>query len=195
MRSVANLPAYEFDQELVVALLNPQPLLNIEQGIADQTNCAANVPGEKPAISYELADSDSTQTETTHAPFRFDPGSSNSTIASARAKDQHESTSDDFFIVETAGIRWKDPCAKPKPDDNAKAVDAVVQYRCFDCNDSNLLTKAELDKHKIGHAHTVTCGDSRCTRRFCAKRKKRRNEEMRCGAHLFGGDVYAEGLL
>ncbi|KAH7063866.1 hypothetical protein BKA63DRAFT_183826 [Paraphoma chrysanthemicola] len=185
MRKGLNLPDFKFDQELVIALLDPQPVL------------------EMPPSSGQIEageTSESTNTAPAPAPWQFNPNNTNTSISPSRnsASNQKPDTDyemNDLIVPSTTLIRWYTPDKPPKPGDNEKARNSVLQYHCGTCDDGVPLTKAEQEKHGVEHAHTSTCDTKDCERRFCSLRRKRRNvskasgHAVGCQDHLFAGGV------
>jgi ankyrin repeat protein len=207
MRTGIDLPDYKFDQELVIALLHPQPILDMDIE-ASIENVATNKPNN---ILENATDSLSPNPQPTlpqpastsppHAPWTFNPHHTASPppqpLLSLTSQSPTSSASDLFF-ASTTQIRWKDPTAKTKPGDMEKAMAAVLLYKCRVCNDGTLLTKKEEQKHEMEHEHSSACDSAGCGRRFCMQRR-RECEGNRgggrdgivnqgCQDHLFGGD-------
>jgi hypothetical protein len=190
MRRGVDLPDYRFDQELVIALLDPQPIAGIH---LDHTNTTITSEAREgamdPAESVDTTGDDTTLT--TRAPWQFNPNNTVTSLLPAAASDgaQSPSDSDDAYLIpQTTLIRWRTPDVRPKPGDFEKACASVLRYECATCNDGVPLTKSEQEKHGVEHAHTSVCEADYCTRRFCAlKRGKQVN--LGCQDHLFAGDI------
>ncbi|KAL6705429.1 hypothetical protein ACN47E_006694 [Coniothyrium glycines] len=194
MRKSIDLPEYRFDQELVMALLDPQPIpgMLVEDAIPAVTARAASTEETThttPSVIPSPATiSASTPPPPIHTPWKFNPNNPPPAEPSSPHKDFHPSTSYldlAFTDVGTTSIRWHDPCAAPKAGDLQKAVAAVLIYACDICASGNLLTKAELQKHETEHAHAEMCGDAACQRRFCVV--KTRAKDTVCRGYLLGG--------
>jgi hypothetical protein len=192
MRDGIDLPKYSFDQKLVIALLDPQPVPSMmlaeddDDSLGNLTHCdTAAVVASSPASSATIT---GTATVTTtdppaHTPFQFNPDS-NPTPNQASPSSKSSQWLDDFFVASTTQIRWRDPCAPRKPDDAQKALAAVLEHKCATCHDENLLTKRELERHETEHEHTAGCDIIGCTRRFCAEKRSKRCSTG-CQDHLF----------
>lgn len=178
MRRLAGCDAYKFDQELVLALLNSRPGLNIVSGQTDS----------EITDSANTEDHSITSASPTHTPFQFRPGHSTADLSPRDRNHENDESSDDFFFIESASIRWKDPTANPPPGTNLRTAEALLQHKCITCDDGNLLTKAELTKHESEHAHTEICQDAQCKRRFCQK-KRRKDRDVGCQDHLFANNM------
>ncbi|KAH7076242.1 hypothetical protein FB567DRAFT_452537 [Paraphoma chrysanthemicola] len=185
MRKGLNLPDFKFDQELVIALLDPQPVL------------------EMPPSSSEVKateTSESTNSASAPARWQFNPNNTNTSTSPRRDsasthKPDSDSEMNDFIVPPTTLIRWYTPDKAPKPGDAEKARNSVLQYHCGTCDDGVPLTKGEQEKHGVEHAHTSTCDAKDCERRFCLLRRKRRSgntangHTVGCQDHLFAGGV------
>lgn len=187
LRGKANLPKHQFDQGLIVALLGFPKISAIEFGSASST--ATQVDGSHPSeatASSELPHLDSPIPDATLAypPFRLNTNSSLTPVLSSRLS-QESDTSHDAFVGDTTQIRWLDPEAKRAPVDTVTAAANVLQYKCATCADGRLLTKTELQKHEVEHAHTTECDGVGCTRRFCKETRKREAKDIGCQDHLF----------
>ncbi|KAF1847625.1 ankyrin [Cucurbitaria berberidis CBS 394.84] len=184
MRKVVDCPEYKFDQELVVALLDPQPFPSMALDMSAEATRASTLPQESTSSTIASPASSLTITGNATSPqvhtlFQFNSNSSaTSDQAISTSKSPVEATSlvDDYFIPSTTQIRWHDPCAQPKPGDLNKAAAAVLEFSCSVCGAATLLTKNELEKHGVEHAHSESCTEVGCTRRFCAA--KRINEVL-----------------
>ncbi|CAN9273600.1 unnamed protein product [Alternaria alternata] len=130
MRDGVDLPNYNFDQKLVIALLDPQPIPSVMLGSEnDPGRTASSNSNSVSAASSPASSATITGTATdsgVHTPFQF-----NASKATTR-KDPPISTEspewiDDFFVASTTQIRWRDPCAPPKPGDIQKATALVAR--------------------------------------------------------------------
>jgi hypothetical protein len=194
LRKAANLPNYQFDQGLVITLL-------------DFPKISTAKLSSTPAKPSEVETSDYNEDTTPHStltpdsampdvmpayqPFQLNTNSSsNSSHPSPLLKLSHESgASNDAFVGDTTQVRWLNPEAKRPPSDTKKTASYVVQYRCSVCADDRLLTKTEIHKHEVEHAHTTECDDVGCARRFCRETRRRREKEVGCQDHLFQGII------
>lgn len=170
MRSGINVTPYKFDQELVVALLDPPGLMDLD--VPTQTS-GSTIPAQTTPSSMTLSN---TTPPPRHAPFQFNPNGSTTSAPPVSTEPSTQTDDADFFIPDTSQIRWKDPCAKVKPGDLAKAIEYTLQHKCNFCDDGTLLTKVELERHHVEHEHTATCIDEECARRFCVKARGRGRE-------------------
>ncbi|CAO2651411.1 Nn.00g039810.m01.CDS01 [Neocucurbitaria sp. VM-36] len=191
MRKHVDYPDYKFDQELIVALLDPQPYPSI---VLDQTVHASSenalshdsASSTIPSPASSLTITGNAQSPPVYAPFQFNPNSSTTSdriISTSKSPTQAALVCDDYFIPSTTQIRWKDPCTDPKPGDLHRAAAAVLQYKCTVCGDGTLLTKKEYEKHGVEHKHSERCEDVGCSRRFCMAKR------AGCQDHLFGGAI------
>jgi hypothetical protein len=188
MRDGIDLPKYNFDQKLVIALLDPQPISSmvLEPG-SDHlwskltSRDTVTVDASSPASSATITAT--TTGSNVHTPFQF-----NTITATTSSNPPTSSKSpqwvDDFFVASTTQIRWHDPCARPEPGDTQKAAAAVLVHKCTTCNDEKLLTKKELERHETEHEHSEGCDIIGCKRRFCAERRSR-THGAGCQDHLF----------
>ncbi|KAF2714538.1 ankyrin [Pleomassaria siparia CBS 279.74] len=178
LRKAYGLPAYIFDQDVVMTLLTASPAPH-----HSLTSMMAH-----PHLSISSPASDLTITPTSFIPATTMPLVFPDTLGAAldmstsTAIDQPHSTSphgsspssthsnDDSassFFPTTTQIRWPNVDTPTKPGDLKKAANRILKYRCKSCTDGNLLTKAEYKRHHEEHWHTITCQVAGCTRRFC----------------------------
>jgi hypothetical protein len=195
MRTGVDLEDYRFDQELVVALLDPQPTLamNLEdsdiaapdENDEDMTDDAT--PRAIPMPTIENPD----QNSPPRALWQFNPESR--ITSPPPPKTVHSSQSpknsiDNDFIPSTTLIRWRSPDRPERPGDFEKACVSVLRYECNICGDGVPLTEEEQKRHAVEHKHTDTCDAAECARRFCLLRK-RETLDIGCQDHLFMGDI------
>ena len=188
MRKGIDLPEYRFDQELVIALMDPQPLLGMQASPdrlipttePDDTTTADADPQAGSATAME----NPTPTAPPRARWQFNP---NNTTAPSPPPAHKELDVTDYFPA-TTQIRWMRPDQSPRPDDLEKACASVVMYKCGTCDDEVPLTKGEQKKHGVEHAHTSTCDDVDCARRFCLLRRKKK-ANVGCQDHSFAGNM------
>jgi hypothetical protein len=188
MRKGIDLPEYRFDQELVIALMDPQPLLQMHTSPNNimpttephDTAMADAAPLADPNITLERP----APTTPAHAPWQFNP---NNTTTPSPPRAHKELDVSDYF-PSTTQIRWMRPDQSPRPGDLEKACASVVMYKCGTCDDEVPLTKKEQEKHGVEHAHTSTCDDLDCARRFCLLRR-RKEADVGCQDHLFAGSM------
>lgn len=190
MRDGADLPKYKFDQKLVIALLDPQPIPSMVLEPENDTTTIDLVNSDMMGALASSPASSVTITATAtgppvHTPFHFNPNNATTTKDPPPSSESPQWL-DDFFVASTTQIRWRDPCARPKPDDTQKAIAAVLIYKCTACNDGKLLTRSELERHETEHEHTAGCDIVGCKRRFCVEKRSRTNGAG-CQDHLFGG--------
>jgi hypothetical protein len=184
MRKGIDLPDYKFDQELVIALLDSQPVLEMPPGSIEVT--AAET-------------SESTIAAPVRSQWQFNPNNTSTPTSprrgsAANQKPDTDPEMSDLMVAPTTLIRWYTPDKAPKPGDIEKARKAVLQYLCGTCDDGVPLTKGEQEKHSVEHAHTSICSAKGCERRFCVLRRKRSNDrssnrDVGCQDHLFTGGV------
>ncbi|KAH7408732.1 hypothetical protein DE146DRAFT_387448 [Phaeosphaeria sp. MPI-PUGE-AT-0046c] len=194
MRQGIDLPHYRFDQEVIVALLDPQPMMEISSESFDPARIAANdeEQTQNAVTQIERPNSAVAGIETTASPpppraqWQFNPNSSATPPPRPRSRTGSQSPS--FIMPSTTIIRWHDPEGPVKPGDFEKACNSVLQYKCETCNDGVPLTKKEQERHGVEHAHTNSCKEEYCARRFCAL-KMRGNVSVGCQDHLFAGIV------
>jgi ankyrin repeat protein len=190
MRKGIDVPQYVFDQELVVALMDPEPLHSVRTNSTSITT-TTGVPNAVTAMDVDGTGIDTrptiestTLTSLPRAAWQFNP---NNTTAPSPPSAAQESNIDDLFPVVTH-VRWLHPERKVRPGDFEKIMDAVVMYKCQTCDDDVPLTKKEHEKHGIEHAHSSSCSDVECARRFCASKKKQ-DAEAGCQDHLFADEL------
>jgi len=170
-RQEAGLPAYTFDQDFVMILLKPQmtPILTnylttVSQPMAATQSESFLLPHQTPIASTAGME----PSTAAPAPFQFNATSSARHEGPA-APPSHRHI--DFSMPETTLIRWPNPGSQTRPGDIQKAKDSVLRFRCEECGNGNLLTKAELEKHVTEHEHTRQCQRDDCRRRFCVPSK------------------------
>lgn len=189
MRQGIDLPQYRFDQELVVALLDPQPMIEIPSQSFDPASVGPDheEQTDSAATQYEASTSTATNTGNVAPPpphraqWQFNPDSSATSPPRPRSRTRSQSPA--YIMPSTTLIRWRDPEGPSKPGDFEKACLSVLQYKCDTCNDGVPLTKKEQERHGIEHTHTSACNNAFCERRFCALKKRG------CQDHLFMGIV------
>jgi ankyrin repeat protein len=193
MRRGIDLPEYRFDQELVIALLDPQTMLSMQ---ANSVNLASS--SESTRMTTETAQSlsnsiptidDAADESTPRATWQFNPNNPITTPPRANANEtlSPESLDEDYIIPSTTLIRWRNPEAQPKPGDLEKACASVLRYECATCNDGVPLTKKEQERHGREHAHTSVCEEPYCARRFCAL-KNGKHVNLGCQDHIFAAE-------
>ncbi|KAH4014403.1 hypothetical protein HBI09_210000 [Parastagonospora nodorum] len=193
MRRGIDLPEYRFDQELVIALLDPQPI----SGMLLRTTEIGH-PGEvieevsansQPPPAFAFDRQDTTTTSTSRPAWKFNPDSLINSAAPPATTSHNASTSvspadDDYMVPPTTLIRWRNPESQLKPGDLQKACASVLRYECATCSDGMSLTKKEHEKHEQEHAHMLVCEEVYCARRFCALRNTG-NVSLGCQNYLF----------
>jgi ankyrin repeat protein len=195
MRDGIDLPEYKFDQGLVIALLDPQPIPSMML-----ERCAAAIPvnesTEGTSTSWETtttttsspASSTTLTAGTTsppapasvpapaRTPFQFNANIFTVEIPSASSASPHAPKSpqwaDDFFVGPTTQIHWPYPDAKRETGDAKKALETVPILKCGVCGDGMLLTKKELEMHEVEHEHNASCGIEGCARMFCCGKRR-----------------------
>ncbi|XPT03045.1 hypothetical protein M3J09_012148 [Ascochyta lentis] len=193
LRKAAALPEYQFNQTIVVALLDFPSISATDLSLDNATPRLHDDAGSESTTPQQSLSTDSNTMNVAPAypPFQLNTDSS-STLRrpSLSSRPSHSSNiSNDAFVGDTTQIRWLDPEAKRAPDDNAKTAAYVLQYKCGICADDRLLTKTELQKHEVEHAHAVECDGVGCTRRFCKETRPSREKEIGCQDHLFAGNI------
>ena len=180
LRKAANLPNYRFDQGLILALLDFPNISSVRLS----TSAATTPPTDTEGTSENSAQTtpfppDSTTTAATPAypPFQLNTNNPSRLVhPSPTPRPSHDSnTSNDAFVGDTTQVRWLDPESTRAP---APVATYVLRYKCTVCGDGRLLTKTELQKHKVEHTHTAGCDGVGCARRFCKETRKRRGEEV-----------------
>ncbi|KAJ8116489.1 hypothetical protein OPT61_g2092 [Boeremia exigua] len=191
LRKAANLPNYSFDQSLVLALLD-FPMIDIAKfdhvAIAAPKKDVVNTARESSPRRTPGDDSTLSITAPAYSPFRLNtnsPSVLNQSQPESRSSHNSDLSNDDF-VGDTTQIRWLNPESKRG---TTSAANYVIQYKCPNCSDDRRLTKTELQKHEIEHAHTVACDGVGCARRFCKEAQKRNSTEARCQDHLFPRSV------
>ncbi|KAF2629473.1 ankyrin [Macroventuria anomochaeta] len=187
LRKAANLPNYQFDQGLIIVLLDFPNISTIKPSSAPTTTPQSTTEplsrNSTPQTTI-LPDSAVSDTAPAYPPFQLNTNSP-STL-SHTSPISRPNVSNDAFVGDTTQIRWLDPESKRAP---ALAAAYVLQYKCAVCAHDRLLTKSELQKHEIEHAHTAECDGVGCTRRFCKETLNRKKEEIGCQDHLFADNI------
>lgn len=142
MREAASLADHEFDHPLILSLLG----------------------SHSPASAETTND---TNTPPAHVPFQLNTNSLATTSRAFNTAHRTNEDAEDFFALSTTQVRWHDPCAKPQPGDMPKVIAAILQFECEVCGDGKLLTKKEVERHRVEHMHSETCLEMNCQRRFC----------------------------
>lgn len=194
MRRGIDLPEYRFDQELVIALLDPQPMSDMLLDATGPSNPLEPVEQVSPNLqsppAFVMNRDKTTNASTPRPEWKFNANSSITSPPPATTSNNTSpfaSPAEDSMVPQTTLIRWQDPEAQPKPGDLDKACASVLEFECTTCSDGVPLTKSEHEKHEKEHAHTSICEESYCARRFCVL--KNRNHSTRgCHDHLFGAD-------
>jgi ankyrin repeat protein len=194
VRNAAGLDDYQFDQGLVVALLdfpgisttNPSPVATTTPQAREDTLSEDMTPRPSAPVDSTMAEA-----VPAYPPFQLNTSSSSGpSRPSLPPRQSHDSnTSNDDFVGDTTQVRWLDPFAKRVPGDTANAAAAVLKYKCATCANGRLLTKTELERHEIEHAHTAQCDGVGCARRFCKETRQRRENATGCQDHLFTGSI------
>ncbi|KAF2821445.1 ankyrin [Ophiobolus disseminans] len=189
MRKGIDLPEYKFDQELVIALMDPQPLPSTQVDTSTIVP-TAEITDNDTMMNDAAPESNPPPTTKSPAPsspprtaWQFNP---NNTTTPSPPRTPKELNIDELF-PSTTQIRWMHPDRAERPGDFEKACISVLMYKCGTCDDDVPLTKSEQEKHGVEHAHTSTCGEEECERRFCVARRKRNG--VGCQDHLFGGEM------
>lgn len=197
MRKGVDLPEYKFDQELVMALFDPQPMPSVSLDVTTDDTIMTGTLEPEPAPNAVLLPAPKTDVTSNaisspvHAPFEFNANKSvvlEEDSVTSKSMEQLDADADDFFAPSTTRIRWRDPCTTVTEGGLAKAIAAVVVHKCETCDNGILLTKTELEKHEVEHSHSESCEDFMCTRRFCVD-KRRKEKNIGCHDHLFAGNV------
>ncbi|KAF2686288.1 ankyrin [Lentithecium fluviatile CBS 122367] len=199
-RQIAGLPEYRFDLEFVMGLLKPQmaPVLaNFTAGLGNAGSSVTEpddilLPYQTPILSSAptslstlatCGDSSSSLAmvnfaQTSKFPLHTDadPNANSSqghrprrvSISSTLSTSSDDSTGS--HIPTTTLVRWSAIGEPTRQTHIKRSKDAVLRYTCKDCSGGNLLTKAELERHRVEHEHTRGCLKAGCRRRFCAGR-------------------------
>lgn len=186
IRKGADLPDYQFDQALVINLLDFPKISTIKLSSSTTPQSVIESPGSG---TSQPARPDVAETNNTPAfqPFQLNTSSPSTLVRpSTTSRQSQESPGNDDFIGDTTQIRWLNPESTKA---SAPAAAIVLQYKCAACADGRLLTKTELHKHEVEHAHTAQCDGIGCARRFCKDTRKRRERELGCQDHLFPGGM------
>jgi ankyrin repeat protein len=187
LRKGANLPNYQFDQGLVIALLG---FPNIDINKLDAVHNAPRSSKEDNIDeSDQRSDPPALGTTSIFRPFQLNTRHPTSSLSSPEAptESQNLSVTNDSFVGDTTQLRWRNPESSKAPKPTASFV---LQYKCSTCADDRLLTMAELQTHGIEHAHSAECDGVGCTRRFCNETRKRKRNEKGCQDHLFSDTIY-----
>lgn len=130
MRRGIDIPDYRFDQELVIALLDPQPMLGMQLNDTNMPPTTETNEGVTSGADSVLVTEGATAS-TLRTPWQFNP---NNTIASPPAtgasNDAHSPcpSNEEYLIPQTTLIRWRTPDVRPKPGDLDKACASVLRY-------------------------------------------------------------------
>jgi ankyrin repeat protein len=186
LRKGANLPNYQFDQGLVINLLDFPKINTIKLSSSAPPQTGAENPENGSHTNSHGPDA--VDSAPAYQPFQLNTSSSSSSArASSTPRQPHESSSsNDDFVGDTTQLRWLNPESTKA---SAPAATYVLQYKCAVCDDDRLLTKTELQKHEIEHAHTAHCDGVGCVRRFCKEARRQKERELGCQDHLFAGSV------
>lgn len=186
IRKGAKLPDYQFDQALVINLLDFPNISTIKLSSSTTPQAVAESPSNGSSQQMRPGAVE-TNTAPAYKPFQLNT-SSPSTLArsSTTPRQSQESPSNDDFIGDTTQLRWLNPESTKA---SAPAAAYVLQYKCQTCAENRLLTKTELQKHEVEHAHTAQCDGVGCMRRFCKDTQKRNEREPGCQDHLFTGSI------
>jgi len=92
-------------------------------------------------------------------------------VSSTNSTSSSSSTQSTASLIPTTTLlRWPDIGDPTRQTHIVKAKEAVLKYTCPDCGSGNLLTAAEVGRHKVEHEHSRECLVGRaggCRRRFC----------------------------
>jgi ankyrin repeat protein len=195
MRRGIDIADYRFDQELVIALLDPQPVLDMPLHSIEVAGSIMDpeqeVVTEEPTTLPVTIPEDAAPTTHPRAQWQFNPNNTTTPpplTNPINPSGSPNSVNDDDFIPGTTLIRWHNPESQPRPGDLEKACASVLRYECATCNDGVPLTKKEQERHGVEHAHTEMCNTSRCSKRFCLLKSRKRGSGG-CQDYLFGGDM------
>lgn len=185
LRKGANLPNYQFDQGLVIALLDFPKISTIKLSSATAPQIGAESPENNTPRTTRLPDPVMTDATPAYQPFQLNTNSPSTLVRpSPTPRTSHDSpTSNDAFVGDTTQLRWLNPESTKA---SAPVATYVLQYKCAVCADDRLLTKTEMQKHDIEHAHTGQCDGFGCARRFCKETRKRREKEIGCQEQFMG---------
>lgn len=188
LRKGANLPNYQFDQGLVIALLDFPKISTIKLSSATTPQTGAESPENNTPRTTRLPDPVMTDATPAYQPFQLNTNSLSTLVRPSPTPrmSRDSPTSNDAFVGDTTQLRWLNPESTKA---SAPAAAYVLQYKCANCDDDRLLTETELQKHEVEHAHTSQCDGVGCTRRFCKETQKRKKKELGCQDHLFVGSV------
>lgn len=168
-RQAYGLPAYNFDQDFVMLLLKPNmaPILPAFSSVDTPLSDTFMLPHQTPIASTAQ---DEPSILSTACTFRFNAPRPPSTNAPRARTPPPDNPDDSFSMPDTTLIRWPNMGDATRPGDVRKAKENLLRYRCDECANGNLLTKAESDRHVVEHEHSKWCVDEGCRRRFCAQR-------------------------
>jgi ankyrin repeat protein len=189
-RQIARLPEYRFDQEFVMGLLKPSmaPVLagfteglGRDEAVGERDDVLgphrtpidsltpAGLAGLAPHATPSATRTFDTAAASPTAGHHTDPGPD----TRPRAESVSSTSSDNStasLIPTTTLVRWPNIGDPTRQTHIKKAKDAVLKYTCGECGDGNLLTREEVEKHRVEHEHSRGCvvGDGGgCRRRFC----------------------------
>ncbi|KAF1927315.1 ankyrin [Didymella exigua CBS 183.55] len=173
LRKGVNLPNYQFDQELVINLLDIPKMGTIEMSAAMTPRIRAESPDDNSTLQARLPEDVEVDTIPAYQPFQLNTSSQSTLVRPSSTPQQayNSPSSNDALVGDTTQLRWLDPESSKA---SAPVASYVLQYKCAVCADGRLLTKTESQKHVDEHAHTEQCDGVSCTRRFC---KRARNNK------------------
>lgn len=169
-RERLGLPEYRFDQYFVMGLLKPQmaPVLANASNVLDNSSSPSSEQDDflRPHQTPIFSSAPTASGMTANSSLQID-----SENQGRRSSTSSDGSSASFLIPTTTLLRWVDIDRPSKVSDLKKVKEAVLRHTCPECDTGNLLTKAELERHKVEHDHSSGCMDESCRRRFCASRK------------------------
>lgn len=178
LRKGANLPNYQFDQSLVIALLGFPKVDILKLKATDDTTASRSVETtiEDHTLTTEPSLASTNREMPAFQPFRLNTNGSSTPnqFPTPSSASRRQSASNDDFVGDTTQIRWRNPESSRAPKSTKTFV---LQHKCPVCADDRLLTKTELQKHEVEHAHAVECDGVGCSRRFCDESRKRKRTE------------------
>ncbi|KAJ4986694.1 hypothetical protein SVAN01_07753 [Stagonosporopsis vannaccii] len=188
LRKRVKLPDYQFDQGLVIALLDfpniDTPRFNTAATTIQSTTTGTTSQDSTPQ-STPLTEYTSSIETPAYSPFQLNterPSAMGQFQATARPSKESD-TSNDAFVGDTTQIRWLNP--ESSDGGAATAATYLLQYKCPVCADGRLLTKTEFQRHEAEHAHTAGCDGVGCARRFCKEKRNRAAKEVGCSDNVF----------
>ena len=190
LRKKAGVSDFQFHQGFLLALLESPEIGISEASLSSTTTSQAHenvITGTAISCSSLVTNTTMVDAAPAHSPFQLNTSTPSALYRSSLSfrSPNDLSTNNDAFVGDTTQVRWLNPETKQAPQNGTKVSDYVLRYKCAICNDDQPLTKMELQKHEIEHAHTAVCNGVGCARRFCKGTQKRKEKQNGHQHHVF----------